>query len=338
MTELLYITRKVRGTGGMQRLNADLWKGFQQFPGVRVKRVAPLFFADVSFPLRALFSAYRSRRYVSRIHLGDAALCPLGAALGRMTGIPISVTACGLDVVYPKKWYQRLLRSSLPAMDHVVSISRWTAHQVEGRGVPHAKISVIPCGTWETSQTQRTTQSPLTLLTVARLIPRKGAAWFLRHVFPLLLKEIPTLRYIIIGSGPCETGIRSIIRSLHLETSVQLLIDCDDRTRDGWLNRAHLFVMPNIERADDPEGFGIACIEAGSRGLPVAAASIDGITDAVIEGKTGHFFRSEDPDDCARVILQALKRPLPSASVSRETMKHFHWPGLLHSYRHVFAL
>jgi glycosyltransferase involved in cell wall biosynthesis len=52
--------------------------------------------------------------------------------------------------------------------------------------------------------------------------------------------------------------------------------------------------MPNISIPGDVEGFGIAALEAGACGLPVIAANIQGIRDAVIDGVTGYLVGEQD--------------------------------------------
>ena len=176
------------------------------------------------------------------------------------------------------------------------------------------------------------------LLTIGRLIERKGVAWFLLEVLPLLLLDFPLIHYSIVGTGPQERLIKKIIQEKDLQDHVSLHEQATDAERDTLLSGATLLVTPNIPVEGDMEGFGMVCIEASGRGVPVCAARLEGLSDAVIEGRTGHFFHPLDPADCARVIRVMIESPLAPGEGARATMERYAWPRLLERYhREVFG-
>jgi phosphatidyl-myo-inositol dimannoside synthase len=244
-----------------------------------------------------------------------------------------------LDVIWGRSWYQWIVRRVLPKMDRVVCVSHATARSVRERGVSDEKISVIPCGIWPKPDIRHKTLDMRilrpTLITVGRLIKRKGHLWFLREVMPILLESYPMLRYWIVGKGPQEDCIRSFIYGTCLERHVCLYGKVLDTERDLLLDQSDCFVMPNIPVDGDMEGFGISCIEASGRGVPTVAARLEGLQDAVIEGKTGCFFESGDAKDCAYAVRNALKL---YEGVREATLEHFAWPYLLQRYHNeVFS-
>lgn len=335
MQRVLFITRKQSGIGGMERLNEDLWRAIQTLQPSS-QRVRPWGRGDVTFPARAFFAALTA----SRVHLGDAALAPLGACLA-LLGKRVSLTACGLDVIYPRSWYQWFLRRSLPHLSKVHCISRATAGEVRRRGVSSEKIVVLPCGVWtlppwgrDISAPRGRSDAPPRLLTVGRLIPRKGIAWFLAEVWPILQGEFPGIQCTIIGSGKEENSIKKLVHERGF-TDVDLRGSLTDPERDAVFLESDLFVMPNVAVPGDMEGFGIVCIEAASRGLPVVASRLEGITDAVREGMTGRFFTPGDARDAARVITEMLRNPLDPELVAHAARTHYSWDALLPQYRDV---
>jgi glycosyltransferase involved in cell wall biosynthesis len=68
----------------------------------------------------------------------------------------------------------------------------------------------------------------------------------------------------------------------------------DDADREDLLRGVDLFVQPNIPVSGDMEGFGLVTIEAAMRGTPVVAADLEGIKDAVIDGRTGILLPPQD--------------------------------------------
>lgn len=236
-----------------------------------------------------------------------------------------------------------MLRRTLPAMDRVVCISRATAEQVRRCGVAEENIVVIPCGVCGPchGEVPRDTAGPRTitaptLLTIGRLVPRKGVAWCVREVLPRLLRDFPNLQYRIVGVGPEEKLIKKFIQEMGLEQCVHLLGELGNAAWEEQISEADLLLVPNIPMPGDMEGFGIVCIEASARGVPVVAARLEGLADAVIEGKTGQFFAPGDAEDCARVVKEVLhldRLGVTSQAIARATLEHYGWPRLLQRYR-----
>jgi glycosyltransferase involved in cell wall biosynthesis len=137
------------------------------------------------------------------------------------------------------------------------------------------------------------------LVTVGRLVKRKGVQWFVEEVLPRLG---PKYLYIIVGTGPEREAIQEAVIRRNLQDQVILAGRQPDRLRNSLLQAGDAFIMPNISIPGDVEGFGIAALEAGACGLPVIAAGIQGIRDAVLEGVTGYLTAEKDTDKFLRCI------------------------------------
>lgn len=339
---MLLVARSWHGTGGLQQLNRDLWRGIRQtFPQATIIRPqGNSRVALIACMLRAIVVGIAVGRSGGQVHLGDASLCVIGVFIHRLTGARVTVTVAGLDVIYPARWYQWLLRRSLPSMHRVCAISRATAEAVAARGVPKERIVEIPCGLWmdDVPALRSTVPAQPVLLSVCRLVERKGIAWFLDAVMPRLIERFPTIDYRIIGDGPERMRMEKIIAERSLQSHVHLLGAVDTLERQRQLAEASLLITPNIRVAGDMEGFGIACIEASACGVPVAASDSGGLRDAVIDGKTGMHFRAGNADDALRVIDALLRSPLDRSTVRATTLHSFDWSHLLIRYEHdVFA-
>ena len=82
-------------------------------------------------------------------------------------------------------------------------------------------------------------------------------------------------------------------------------------------------LCPNITVPNDVEGFGIVAIEAGSCGLPVVATNIQGIRDAVIDGKTGYLIQEGN----VQGFLERIQdMPLEKGDVRFAVNETFAWP------------
>ena len=99
------------------------------------------------------------------------------------------------------------------------------------------------------------------LLTVGRLVKRKGVAWFVENVAPRLGEGYV---YVVVGAGPERDAIANAVRRNHLTGRVVLAGPQPDSIRNLLFHSAHAFIMPNILVVGDIEGFGIAALEAGA--------------------------------------------------------------------------
>ena len=233
----------------------------------------------------------------------------------------------GLDITWSFSPYRFLLRRSLLSAHAIVAVSKFTLTLLHDlcRCSSSQTAVVIPCPLPIThgQPFKRTNPDTPTLLLLGRLVPRKGFVWFLQSVVPLLLSELPDLRVLIAGNGPYHSRIQQILSLSSLPSNVSLLGAVTQEEKCRLLSTSSLLVMPNIEKKDDPEGFGIVCIEAAHAGLPTVSARLQGLQDAVTEGVTGYFFTPESPQDCARVILTALSHSWDSASMMNEVRSCF---------------
>ena len=296
-------------------------------------------------PYALIKAIYIVHRYsVRNVHVCDGLLAPVGLLLKCLTGVRVTATIHGLDITYGNSFYQKVIPHCVEMLDRVVCVSRSTREEVlkRTRILPEDCV-VIPNGIQRDemflphSKTdlrrkfEASADIPITdrkvLFTVGRLVKRKGLAWFVAHVMPRLEEDYV---YLIAGDGPERDLIAEIIVRHHLETRVFLLGRIPKKIRNALYNLSDIFIMPNITVPNDVEGFGIAAIEAGSCGLPVVAGNIQGIRDAVIDGKTGFLIEERD----VKGFLERIRNmDLKSEDVRSKVNEIFDWSKISARYR-----
>ena len=283
------------------------------------------------------------RHSIGHIHLCDGLLSPVGIILKLITRAHISVSIHGLDITYRNVFYQLLVPRCTARLDKTICVSHATRIECQRRGVPDQKSVVIPNGIRPDelyldqpkavlqhrleSIIGRTNRGKKILVTVGRLVKRKGVAWFLDSVMPRL---DPEYIYIIAGDGPELVSIRERIRTREWGQRVFAIGRITGEVRKILYNVADIFVMPNITVDDDMEGFGIAILEAGSCGLPVVASNLQGIKDAVIDKKTGYLVDEGDVDGFMERIRSMN---LSKADIRSCVNAEFNWPTIYRSYQ-----
>jgi phosphatidylinositol alpha-1,6-mannosyltransferase len=353
---VLFISRKhPPSIGGMQRLSYHLIQEMRQ----RVQATAITWGGSQKLlPLFLLYalarSAWEARRGVDLILAGDPIVAVIGSLLKALVGAPIVTVAHGLDVTFAFRPYQWLIPWVLRQQDRVVCISEAARTACIARGVPAEKCIIIAPGVTvpETLPARKEGRKRLSemihrelegatiLVTVGRLVPRKGVAWFLESVYAKVVALKAPIHYVIVGQGPEEDRIRSVVQRLGLNDVVSLTGTVSDDDLGHIYVGADLFVMPNVVVPSDVEGFGLVALEAAAHALPVLAADLAGIRDAVVAGHTGALVEAGDPDAWLEALAKLLGSPDALRTISasaRETVsRRFGWGQMADAYDAVF--
>lgn len=198
-----------------------------------------------------------------------------------------SVFLHGMDFDLARRsvWKRWLTRRILSRAQHVFANSRALAAEVEAFCTRSVDV-VYPCVSdafVEASNViRREKHEEITLLTVARLVERKG------HMDVLdIVRHNTDLHYLIVGDGPMRKQIEEYIIDHDLSNRVELLQSVPDRKLPSIYASADLFVMPTHKVEGDREGFGIVYLEAQLFGTPVIAVSHPGVDEAIVDGVGG---------------------------------------------------
>lgn len=144
------------------------------------------------------------------------------------------------------------------------------------------------------------------LLTVARLVPRKGHKVVL-EALPKVLRQVKDLRYLIAGDGPEKSRLEQQAKDLGISESVVFLGDVSHDKICEYYNVCDVFLMINrMEAQGDVESFGMVFTEANAMGKPVIGGRSGGTAEAVLEGETGFLVDPDSSDEVAERLCQLL--------------------------------
>lgn len=348
--------RPMDNVGGMQRAAADLCESLASHPRVELRPLVlraswsergyrtPLFLARALRTIRRMVRAGEIDTVLFS-SMVTATLSVFLRNLFRSSGVTSAAIVNGLDATTPVWPYPALVRKTFAALDLVMPISRATAEACRIRGLPREKTKVITLGVRADrfatipgrdaarKKILRLTSNRFVLSSVGRLVPRKGVAWFVANVMPLLPGNV---LYLVVGDGPDRKRIGSLVEQHRLSESVKLLGLVSDDDLTTIYSASDLFIMPNVPVANDMEGFGLVMVEAGLCGLPVIASGIEGIKDVVTEGMNGHLVESCDAGQFRDAIMkyysdrQSLR--LLGARARAHTNSEFGWAAATERY------
>ena len=296
------------------------------------------------FPYSFFKALYIIQKYsVQHVHLCDGLLSPVGVLLKFLTGAKVTVTLHGLDITYDNPFYQMFIPRCVTKLDGIVCVSHSTRDECLGRVVPCPNHTVIPNGIRPAqlyleppkNELRRKLESLIgvssrnkkILFTIGHLVKRKGVAWFVKNV---MLRLEDSCLYVIAGEGPERRTIQNIVDQYGLKGRVLLLGEISNEDRKLLYNASNIFIMPNITVPGDVEGFGIVTLEAGSCGLPVVASDIQGLRDAVIDGKTGYLVEERDVEG---FVGRITDMNLTKDRIRKIVNSTFDWAKIYKGYR-----
>ncbi len=138
------------------------------------------------------------------------------------------------------------------------------------------------------------------ILSVARLVPKKGLEFGIRGVAELQNAN-PQLgiEYRIIGDGELKGRLGRTIGELGGSRSIELLGALSRSEVMQWMHESDIFLLPSLL-----EQAGMVLVEAQASGMPIVASRVGGVPEMVREGRSALLV----PPGDSRAITLALQR------------------------------
>lgn len=194
---------------------------------------------------------------------------------------------------------------------------------------PQIDIRVIPNGVDNNEFSPLVAESGkgTRLLTVARLINRKGIDYLIRSLSDLK-DTIPDLSLTIVGSGNKQTELEALVKKRELSDSVKFLGEVPHNELAAIYSSHDVFILPSFN-----EGMSNAMLEAMASGLPIVTTETGGTMEmlngnAVIIEKGS----SDSIRDALRTILPDKEKLNEMKRLSLERAKDFSWSKTVHEY------
>jgi glycosyltransferase involved in cell wall biosynthesis len=153
-------------------------------------------------------------------------------------------------------------------------------------------------------------EGPYALLSVGRLVPKKGYAGLI-EALGRLPKDLDW-RFRHIGGGPLKDPLQAQAQRLGIAERITWLGAKPQETVLEEYRGADLFILNSrIAEDGDRDGLPNVLMEAQSQRLPVIATELAGIPELVIDGETGALV----PPDDAPALGAAIERLLRDAGL-----------------------
>jgi colanic acid/amylovoran biosynthesis glycosyltransferase len=192
-------------------------------------------------------------------------------------------------------------------------VSQALAKRLIDAGCDPAKIRVHHSGItyrgWHYRERRYDSRQPLRMLTVARLVEKKGVAYALEAVAKLRTagREVS---YVVIGDGPLYGELARQAQTLGIGAHVRFIgAQSHDAVR-WWLDASHVLVAPSLTAMDgDVEGIPNAVKEAMAVGLPVVSTVHGGIPELIEPNYSGVLVPERDAAALAEALRELIEHP-----------------------------
>jgi colanic acid/amylovoran biosynthesis glycosyltransferase len=228
----------------------------------------------------------------------------------QMTGLPWSCSAHAKDIWLTPDWEKR---EKLASMDWLVTCTASGAAELQALAPAPGKVSLVYHGLDFARFPEPPVRAvretgPFTLLSVGRLVPKKGFDGLLEALALLPAGLDWRLRHV--GGGPLNDKLTAEAERLGIGSRIEWL---GARPQEQVLEEyriADLFILNcRIAEDGDRDGLPNVLMEAQSQRLPVISTAMPAIAELVIDGTTGLLTPPDNPARLAEAIARLLGEP-----------------------------
>jgi glycosyltransferase involved in cell wall biosynthesis len=243
----------------------------------------------------------------------------------RQARVPLVAQFHGFDAY--KQSALDLYQASYPRLfeyaSAILSVSAAMCDRLKKIGAPSEKIFYVPSGIDLTmfTQTDPASAGPH-FLAVGRFVNKK-APYLTVLAFRETLQECPDARLIMAGEGPLLECSKQLAVTMGVGHAIEFPGVVPHTRVAELMKTSRAFVQHSITPSDgDSEGTPVSILEAAASGLPVISTEHAGISEAVLNGKTGLLVNEGDIQGMGRNIATLVRDPAYARRLGLNAREH----------------
>jgi glycosyltransferase involved in cell wall biosynthesis len=231
-------------------------------------------------------------------------------------GLPFSAAGHAKDIWTTPTWD---LRQKIADAAFVTTCNRAGLDRLTGiRRPTYGDLFAIPHGLDQSrfprtlfvqnTRDGRSAQEPVRILTVGRLVAKKGFA----TLFDALARLPKDLHWTLThaGAGPLGEALAQQAKALGLDQRIEFLGAKTQQDLLALYRAADLFALPcEITNNGDRDGIPNVLLEAGSQGLACVSTKISAIPELIETNRNGVLTAPNDPTSLARALEGLCRDP-----------------------------
>lgn len=223
----------------------------------------------------------------------------------------------GLDVtMYPKIKGEEVYKPLFQTGDLFLGLTQLMVEQLIQLGCSPKKLLKLPTTSVNISRYNFQArvlhpEEPIKLLTVARLVEKKGLEYSIQAVSKVI-KNNPNFNiiYTIVGTGYLHKSLENLIKNLGLVNQIKLVGAMTQAEVRNLYSDSHIFILSSITAANgDQEGLPTVLQEAQAMGLPILSTFHSGIPETILNGESGFLVPEKNVDALADKLEYLVKNP-----------------------------
>mmetsp|Transcript_23002 Transcript_23002/g.38856 ORF Transcript_23002/g.38856 Transcript_23002/m.38856 type:complete len:417 (-) Transcript_23002:377-1627(-) len=264
-----------------------------------------------------------------------------------LRGVPWSFSAHAKDIWTSPEWElrEKLDRRTAGAAfgatctafgaEHLNDLAQGTPVDLVYHGLDLERFPEPP------ERTPRDTQAPFQMLSVGRLVEKKGFDRLLEAL--ALLPDHVDWHWVHIGGGALDAEMRARAATLGLSDRITWRGACDQPEVIAAMRAADLFVLPSRVAADgDRDGLPNVLMEAASQMLPILSTPVSAIPEFIDDGVHG-ILSDDAPEALAAHMLRVADNPslgptMAQAACDRLRSEFQMQPGIDHLAKRLRAI
>ncbi|OGC76989.1 MAG: hypothetical protein A2145_03605 [candidate division Zixibacteria bacterium RBG_16_40_9] len=267
-----------------------------------------------------------------------------GFLAGLVSKASIVSTFYGVELRWVKSrvpLFKPFLKWSIEKSVKVIAISQHTYNEVVA--VYSRDVQIIPYGVSLSEKDLNQERSPSrqkNILFVGRLVERKGVHYLI-EAFGKIASETKA-QLIIVGQGPEKEKLENLAKENKLDDKIIFAGFVNDEDLRNYYQNCSVFALPAItDKKGDTEGLGVVLIEALNYKKPVVASNVGGITDIVIDGKTGLLVPEKNSEELAVALKKILKDENLATKLGEQGYNYvkekFSWDRIIRELKKVYS-
>lgn len=297
------------------------------------------------------------------LHAHSPALNAIAALrVGKRLGIPVvyEIRAfwedAAVDHGTSSEWglRYRLTRAmetfALKRVDAVTTICEGLRGDILARGIPSAKVTVIPnavnienFSVGEAADAALAQELGLdgkvVLGFIGSFYAYEGLDILLKAL-PKILAKNPGIRLLLVGGGPQESLLKALTQQLNLADKVIFTGRVPHEQVQRYYNLLDVLVYPRSRMRLTDLVTPLKPLEAMAQGRLLAASDVGGHRELIEDGKTGVLFQADNPDALADKVLELInssERWLGLRTAARQFVEtERNWPRSVARYQAIY--
>lgn len=223
--------------------------------------------------------------------------------LSKHLDLPYSFTGHAVDLFKDRSFLEeKLFHASFCAC-----ISEWHRNFYKFLvDIENSRLPIVRCGIdVETFHPSSVTEKKIHILSVGRLIPKKGLDSLVKAL-NLLKTERIEWQCDIVGEGPERQKLESLIRT----DRIRLLGPKNNDDVRQMIQRSDIFVLPcRVDDDGDRDGIPVSVMEAMACEVPVISGTLPTIEELIQPGVNGILIPPDDTKELAHSIHRLIESP-----------------------------